>query len=209
MVLIESLPFVSALGELLEVGIVSPGVPSPERPSALPPPLSALAPPPTVVTGVSGSFEVRRPSRESIGFREQATPLVVAGEVVLSARLAEGDETKTREGRRLESALLRADAALETIECMLSGFKNAISIAQASVAGNFVPFGQVSISFVVSLSAILCSSRLFVWSVSLTSSCSIGGSGGGAANGVGGGGAAPCGYRLLRRGRTRARRSPL
>jgi hypothetical protein len=45
---------------------------------------------------------------------------VVAGEVVLSARLVEGDEAETREGRRLESALLRADAALETIGCMLS-----------------------------------------------------------------------------------------
>lgn len=125
---------------------------------------------------------------------------------MLPVGFVKGDKAEAEEWRRLESTPLWADVILETIECMLSGFKNAISIAQASVAGNFVPFGQVSISFVVSLSAILCSSRLFVWSVSLTSSCSIGGLGGGAANGVGGGGAAPCGYRLLRRGRTRARR---
>lgn len=38
--------------------------------------------------------------------------------------------------------LLRADAGLETIERMLSGFGEAISIAEASVTADFIPFGR-------------------------------------------------------------------
>ena len=95
---------------------------------------------------------------------------MVTGGVTLLAPLVEGGDAEAEEWRHLESAPLRADTALETIDCVLSGFGDAISTARASVMGDFVPFGWVSISFVVVLSTIFCLSILFVWSLSLAPS---------------------------------------
>lgn len=47
---------------------------------------------------------------------------------------------------------------------MLSGFGDAVSIARASVMGDFAPFGWVSIPFMVTFSMIFCLSKLFIWS---------------------------------------------
>jgi hypothetical protein len=83
---------------------------------------------------------------------------------------AKGDEAAAEEWRLLKLAPLRADAALDTIEHMLSVFEDAIEIARASVMGDFVPFGWVSVSFVVvlfatfshsALSGLVCSSSTF------------------------------------------------
>jgi hypothetical protein len=57
-VLIDSSPSTSALGELLEADIVGPGESSSGRSSALPPPLHVLTPRSTAVAGVGGSLEV-------------------------------------------------------------------------------------------------------------------------------------------------------
>jgi hypothetical protein len=50
--------------------------------------------------------------------------------------LEKGGEAEAEEWRRLESAPLRANMALETIERMLSGFGDAVSIARASGMGD-------------------------------------------------------------------------
>lgn len=44
----------------------------------------------------------------------------------------------------IESASTRTDMSLETIERMLSSFKEAISIARASMTWDFIPFDHVS-----------------------------------------------------------------
>lgn len=86
--------------------------------------------------------------------------IVVAGEAVLSMRLVEGEEVEAKGWQRLEVALIRADAALETIERVHSGFWDAISIAWASVTGDFVPLERVSVFFIIILFVSFCSFRI-------------------------------------------------
>jgi hypothetical protein len=202
-VLIDLSTSIFALVELLVVGIAAPSVSSPGGSSALPPPLPALAPLPIVVAA-EGSLEVGRPALGCVGLREKTTPAMVASEVALPAWLAEGSEAEAKEWRRLELASLRGYVALETVKRMLSSFGDAISTARASVTGDFVPLGWVSIYFVVALSTIFCLSVLFVWSLSQAPSCSSEGSGGGTANDSGGGEATLHECRPRRRGRARA-----
>ncbi|KAL5660828.1 hypothetical protein ACJX0J_027953, partial [Zea mays] len=97
--------------------------------SALPPPLPALAPPPIVVA-VEGSLEVGQPALGSVGLQEQTTPAMVASWVALPARLVEGSEAEAEEWRRLKSASVRVNTALETVKRMLSGFGDRL-LAQA------------------------------------------------------------------------------
>jgi hypothetical protein len=78
----------------------------------------------------------------------------------MSVRLVEGDKAKAKEWRRLEVAPIWADVALETIERVHSGFGDVISIAWASVTGDFVPFERVSVSFVIILFVSFCSFRI-------------------------------------------------
>jgi hypothetical protein len=139
-VLIDSSSCVSTLGELLEVGVVAPGVSSMGRPYGLPLPLPALAPPSTAIVGVGGSLEVGRPAPGPSAFASKHTG-VVADKAILPMRLVVGDEAKMEEWQRLESAPLRADATLETNERMLSGFEDAISIAGHRWCRTLSPLG--------------------------------------------------------------------
>lgn len=66
---------------------------------------------------------------------------MVTGGVTLLAPLVEGGDAEAEEWRHLESAPLRADTALETIDCVLSGFGDVISISRASMTGNSSPWG--------------------------------------------------------------------
>lgn len=111
-VLIDS--FTSALGEPLAVGVVSPCVSSPWGSSTLSLPLPVLAPLPTAVAA-GGSLEVGRLAPEFIGLQEQTVSAMVAGGVTLPAWLAKGGKAEAEEWRRLKSASLRANMALETI----------------------------------------------------------------------------------------------
>jgi N-acetylmuramic acid 6-phosphate (MurNAc-6-P) etherase len=79
---------------------------------------------------------VGQPAPGSFGLQEQSIAAMVAGGVTLLAPLVEGGDAEAEEWRRLESAPLRADATLETTDCMLSGFGDVISISRASVTGN-------------------------------------------------------------------------
>lgn len=131
-VLIESSPPASALGEPLVEGASASGVPSLVGSPALPLPLPTLAPPPTAILA-GDSLEVGQPAPGSFNVQEPSTAAMVTGRVALPAPLAEGGNAKAGEWRRLESAPIQADVALEIIERMLSGFRDAISFARASV----------------------------------------------------------------------------
>ena len=54
---------------------------------------------------------------------------------------------EAKEWKHIESASTRAYMSLETIERMLDGFGEVVSIARASMTQDFNPFGQVSALF--------------------------------------------------------------
>jgi hypothetical protein len=72
---------------------------------------------------------VGQPALGSVGLQEQTTPAMVASWVALPARLVEGSEAEAEEWRRLKSASVRVNTALETVKRMLSGFGDVISTA--------------------------------------------------------------------------------